>query len=164
MIILIESLQDVKKAIGLIIKIFLLILLVLIICTCSTPKLMLGSQTSEKLIDYSLFFGKPANQTSVVMECAILKTVDPVLALCLQQRPSIKLQLLQMHGLGYCPNRVLMLKKCSQIRLSQYLLITPSSSNQSKMGWTDQNQNWRTEYRPQNLPKSPLRKPLKSKY
>jgi len=164
MIILIENLLEEKRGIGLLIIRMLLILLALIICTCNTPRLMLGSQTSERLIDSSSFFGKPAKPINGVMECAILKTVGPVLASCLQQRQYIRLQLHQTHGLGYCPNLVLMQRKCSQTRWSQSQLTTRFFSNQSKTEWTDQNRNLHIESPPQSLPKRVLPKPVKDKY
>jgi hypothetical protein len=51
------------KAIGSIIKVWLLTLLVLTLCTCSGPRLMLGNQTLEKQTDYSLYSGKLVKQT-----------------------------------------------------------------------------------------------------
>jgi len=71
--ILIKSLLKEIMAIGSIIRAILLILLGLIICTCSGPKLMLGNQSLEKQIDYSLFSGKLAKQIQDVTECATSK-------------------------------------------------------------------------------------------
>ena len=162
--ILIENLPDAKKDIGSITRIYLLILLVLTICTCSGPRLMLGSQTSEKLIDCSSFFGKHAKRTNVVTECVILKTVDPDLVSCLQVKPSIRLQLLQTHASGYCPNLDLMLRRCLPIKSYRYQSIYRSSLSQYKMEWIDRNRSSRTGYQPRSLPRSPLPQPVKKKY
>ena len=56
MTILTQSLKGVKKVFGLLIKTSLLILLVLTTCTCSGPRLMLGSQTLGNQTDYSIIF------------------------------------------------------------------------------------------------------------
>ena len=72
--ILIENLLDVTKAIGLLIKVNLPILLVLTTCICNGQKLMLGKQTLGKQIDYSTFSGKLAKQIQDVTECVILRT------------------------------------------------------------------------------------------
>ena len=137
--------------IGLKTTVLILILLALITCTCNGPRLMLGSRSSENLIEYSLFTGRRVKPTTGLMECAILKTEGQASLLCLQQNPSLKQQLLQMHGLGYCPNLELMLKRCLQTRLYQYLQTTPSSSNQFKTEWIDLKQNLPTECQHQNL-------------
>ena len=149
--ILIKSLQGVKKVFGLKTKTYLLILLVPIICTCSGPKLMLGNQTFEKQIDYSLYSGRHARPISGLMECVILKTVDQGFPLCPRLRPSILQLYPRIHGTEYCPNRVPMLNRCSQIRLSQYRLITHFSSNQYRTEWTGQKPNSHRESPPQSL-------------
>ena len=71
---LIESLLEDTKGIGSLIKVMLLILLALIICTCSGPRLMLGKQTLEKQTDYSLYSGKLAKQINAATECVTSKT------------------------------------------------------------------------------------------
>ena len=53
---LIKSLITEKKGFGFIIKMNLLTLLVLITCTCSGPRLMLGNQILGNQTDYSLLF------------------------------------------------------------------------------------------------------------
>ena len=58
MTILTQSLKGVKKVFGLLIKTSLLILLVLTTCTCSGPRLTLGSQTLGNQTDYSIYSGK----------------------------------------------------------------------------------------------------------
>jgi len=65
-----------KKVSGTSTKVFLLILLALTICTCNGARLMLGSQTLEKQIDYSIYSGKLAKQTQGATECVTLKTED----------------------------------------------------------------------------------------
>ena len=143
---------------GLKTTVFLLILLALTTCTCSGPRLMLGSQSSESLIEYSIFTGKRVKQTIGLMECAILKTEGLASPLCLHLNPLLKQQLLPMHGLGYCPNLELMLKKCSQIRLYQYQQTTPSFSSQYKTEWTGQRQSSHTGSQRPSLPEKTLNK------
>ena len=67
------SLKKEKKVFGIITKAFLLILLVLTTCTCNGQRLMLGNQTLEKQIDYSIYSGKLVKQIQDATECAILK-------------------------------------------------------------------------------------------
>ena len=134
-----------KKATGSIIRVWLLTLLVLTLCTCSTPRLTLGSQTFGKQIDYSSSFGKHANPIPGLMECVILKTVEADSHLCPQLRQSTWLQYPRMHGTAYCPNLVPMLKRCSQIRWYQFPSTIPSFSNQYRTGWTGQRPNSPTE-------------------
>ena len=135
---------------GFITRVILLILLGLIRCTCSGPKLMLGTQTLGKQTDYSIYSGKLAKQTEGVMECAILKTVDRDLALWPQERWLIQLLLVPIHDSAYCPNLGPMPKKCSQIKSYQYRSITRSFLNRYKMVWTDLKPNLHTEYQHQN--------------
>src|SRR6056300_1737946 len=114
--ILIENLPDAKKDIGFITRIYLLILLVLITCTCSTPKLMLGNQIIEKQIDYSLYSGKLVKQIKGATECVTLKIDGQVLVLCPALKQYIKPQLLQMPGLVYYQSLDRMQKKCLPIK------------------------------------------------
>ena len=137
-----------KKATGSIIRIWLLTLLVLTLCTCSTPKLTLGSQTFGKQIDYSSSFGKHAKQIPGLMECVILKTVEADSHLCPQLRQSTWLQYPRMHGTAYCPNLVPMLKRCSQIRWYQFPSTIPSFSSRSRTVWTGQRPNSHTVSQP----------------
>ena len=143
---------------GFITRILLLILLVLIICTCSGPKLMLVSQTSEKLTDSSTYSGKLVKQTNVLMECAISKTVDRDFRLWPVEKQLIRLQLVPIHDSAYCPNLGPMPRKCSQIRWFQYRSITRSFLNRYRMVWTVPRPNWHTGYPHQNLQerKSPV--------
>ena len=99
--ILIKNLLKEKKGIGSITKGFLLILLALTICTCSGPRLMLGDQTLEKQIDYSLFIGKRVKQIDGVMECAISRIDVQVFRLWHPQRQLTWLPYLPMHGTEY---------------------------------------------------------------
>ena len=151
------SLKEERMVIGLKTMVPLLILLVLITCTCSGPRLMLGTQSLGSQTGYSLSSGKHVRLTTGVTECAILKTVDQDLALCLQQRPYLRQQLLRTHASGFCPNLVLMLRRCSQTRLYRYPRITPSSSNPSKTEWTVPRRSLPTGSQPPSLPESPSR-------
>ena len=71
-----DNLKDVKKVFGFIIKVNLLILLALIICTYSGVRLMLDHQILEKPIDYSSYSGKLVKPIKDVTEFVTLKTVD----------------------------------------------------------------------------------------
>ena len=156
MIILIQSLKDVMKVSGSITKVFLLISLALITCTCSGVKLMLAQPITESQIGFSLYSGKRAKPTSVVMECAISKTDALVFHSWHQGRLLTWQQYHLIHGSAYCPNLGLMLKKCSPIRLYQYPLTTRSSSSQYKTVWTAQKQNLPIEYQRRSLPEENL--------
>src|SRR5210317_878316 len=69
-----KNLNDAMKDFGSIIKVWLLTSLVLTICTCSGPRLMLGQQSLGSQTDYSLYSGKLAKQIKDATECATLKT------------------------------------------------------------------------------------------
>jgi hypothetical protein len=140
------SLEKEKMVSGFITRVLLLILLALIICTCSGPKLMLVTQTSEKLTDSSTYSGKLVKQTDVVTECAISKTVDRDLALWPVEKWLIQLQLVPMHDSAYCPNLGPMLRKCSQIKWYQYRSITRSFLNQYRTVWIDPRPSWHIGY------------------
>ncbi len=146
-----------KKAIGSIIKAWLLTLLALTLCTCSGARLTLGSQTLGKQTDYSLYSGKLVKQTHDVMECAILKTVVQDFHLCLQQKPLTWRQLRQMHGMVSCLSLERMLRKCSQTRLYQYPSTTRSFSSQSRTVWTDPKPNLPIEYQPVDSLENPYK-------
>src|SRR6056300_1447643 len=115
-----KNLKGAMRVIGFIIKINLFILLALITCTCSGPRLMLGHQSLGKQIDYSLYSGKLAKQIPDVMECAISKTDALDLASWHQLKLLTGLQYQAMHDSAYCPNLVGTQKKCSQIKWYQY--------------------------------------------
>ena len=152
-----NNLNAEKRAIGSIIRAWLLTLLVLTLCTCSTPKLTLGSQTLGKQTDYSLYSGRLAKQTHDLMECATLKTVVQDFHLCLQQRPLTWRQLRQMHGTVSCLSLERMLRKCSQTRLYQYPSTTRSFSNPSRTVWTDPRPNLPIEYQPVDSLENPYK-------
>ena len=137
-----------KRAIGSIIRVWLLTLLALTLCTCSGVRLMLGDPNSGKLTDYSTYSGKLVKQTEGVTACLISRTDVQVFRLWLQERRSTWPQYQVMHGLGYCPNLAPMRRKCSRIKSYPYLSIIRSFSNRYKTVWTDQRPNWPTEYRP----------------
>ena len=84
--ILTKNLKDERKVFGILIKAFLLILLALIICTCSGVRLMLGKQILEKPIDYSSYSGKLVKPIKDVTEFVTLKIVDQDSLLWPQER------------------------------------------------------------------------------
>ena len=141
-----KNLLDEKTVTGSIIRLWLLTLLVLTICTCSGPRLMLGTQILGSQTDYSLYSGKLVKPTRDVMACAILKTDDLDSVLCRLQSSCIKQQHLKMLDLEYCQKQGLMLKKCLQTKLYQYQSTTRFSLSQYKTVWTGQKQNWPTEF------------------
>ena len=141
-----NNLKDATKAIGSIIRAWLLTLLVLILCTCSGVKLTLGDQTLEKQIDYSLYSGKLAKQTADVTACHISKTDVLDFRSWHPERLSTWPPYQVMHGLGYCPNLAPMRRKCSRIKSYPYRLTTRSFSNQYKTEWIDRKRNWRIGY------------------
>ena len=146
------NLKNVKKGIGLKIKALALILLALTICTCSGPRLMLGDQTFEKPIDYSLFIGKRVKQIDGVMECAISRIDVQVFRLWHPQRRLIWQPYLPIHATGYCPNLEPMRRRCSQIKWFQFQSIIHSFSDQYRTVWIDRRQNLPIEFPHQNLP------------
>ena len=146
------NLSTEKKAYGLITTAVILILLVLITCTCSGVRLTSGSQTLGRQIDYSTYSGKPVRLTFDLTGCVILRTDDPashswrqVRLLTLQPYPV-------MRGTEYCPSPVPMLRKCLPTKWCLYPSTIRSSSNQYKTVWIDQKQNSLLEFQHQNLP------------
>ena len=135
-----------KKVIGSIIEVWILTLLVLILCTCNGPRLMLGNQSLEKQIDYSTYSGKLVKPTVEVMECAISKTGVRAFLSWHQVKPLTWRPYQAIHDLGYCPNLEPMQRKCSQIKWYPYQLTTRSFLNQCKTVWTGQKQSLHTEY------------------
>ena len=146
------NLKDVKKVIGLKIKALALILLALITCTCSGPKLMLGTQSLGKQTDYSSYSGRLVKQTSDVMECAISRIDVQVFRLWHPQRRLIWQPYLPIHGTGYCPNLEPMRRRCSQIKWYQFQSIIHSFSDQYRTVWIDRRQNLPIEFPHQNSP------------
>lgn len=138
---LIKNLKGVKKVFGFITKVSLLILLVLTTCTCSGPRLMLGSQTFANQIDYSISFGRHARQTRAAMECVILRTDVLDSRSWPQVRPLIRPRFPQTRGLEFYPNQGPTLRRCLQIKWYQYRSIFLSSSNQSRTVWTGRRPN-----------------------
>ena len=98
---LIKNLQGVKKGIGFVTKVMTLILLALIICTCSGPRLMLGDQNLGKQIDYSLFSGRHVRQIQDATEFVTSKIDGLDLALCHRLKQLTKLPSHQIVDLGY---------------------------------------------------------------
>ena len=143
---LIENLPDAKKAFGFATKVVALILLALIICTCSGPRLMLGSQSLEKQTDYSSYSGKHARQIKDVMEYAILKIDGLDLVSCHQQKQLIKLLSVPTLDSESYRRLVQMQRRCLPIRSYQYPYTTHSFSNRYRMEWTDRKPNSHIEY------------------
>ena len=154
--ILMKSLTGARKVFGFIIKTSLLILLVLITCTCSGPKSTLDNQTLGNRTDYSIYSGKPARPIIDVMACATLRIDDLDSLLWLPVRQLTKQQYLQIRALEYCPSLDLTRKKCLQIKLSQYQLTTRSSSSRYRMEWTAQKPSSPTGSRLLNLQEESL--------
>ena len=161
--ILTKSLNDAKKVFGISTKIFLLTLLVLIICTCSGPRLMLGTQTFEKQTVSFSYSGPPVWQTHGVMVCPISRTDVQAFRSWHQVNALIWRPYQPTHVLGFCPNLAPMLRRCSLIRSYQYPLIIPSFSNRSRTVWTAQRPSLPTESQPANLPEEVLSLPTKPK-
>ena len=145
-----------EEGFGLITKTFLLILLALITCTCAGPKLILGSQTLESPIDYSIYFGRHAKRTFVHTECAILKTGVQAFRLCPHQNSCIQQPPHVTHVLAYCQKQGRMLRRCSPIKSYPYPSTIHSSSNQSKTEWTGRRRSLRIESQHPNLPERNL--------
>ena len=124
-----------KKAFGSIIRMWLLTLLVLTICTCSGPKLMLGNQILGNQTDYFTYSGKLVKPIIGHMECATLKIDDldshlwrPGSALIWQPYQATL-------DLAFYQRVDLMRRRCLRTRWYQYRLITPSFLNQYKTVW-----------------------------
>ena len=120
---------------------WILTLLVLILCTCNGPRLMLGSQSFENQIDYSIYSGRLAKQTKEVMVCAISRTGVRDFHSWRQGRLLTWQPYQAIHGLGFCPNLAPMRRKCSQIKLYPLVLTIPFSLNQYKTVWTGRRRN-----------------------
>ena len=145
-IILMMNLKNVKKAFGFITKISLLILLALTMSTCSGVRLMSGTQTLGKQIDYSTFSGKLVKRIPDVTECAILKIEDLGSPLWHQGKLLTWQPYQAMLGLEYYPSLGQMQKRCLLIKSFQYPLTIRSFSNRYKMVWIDQKPNWPIVY------------------
>ncbi len=150
MITLMKNLIEENKAFGSIIRVWLLTLLVLTICTCSGVKLTSGSQTLGNQTDYSTYSGKLVKPTRAATACATLKIDDQVFHLWQVGKPLTKPQYLRIHALVYSRSLDPMQRRCLLTKLSQYRLTTPSFSSQYKTVWTDQRQSSRIEYQRQS--------------
>ena len=135
MITSIKNLLVEKKVFGFITKASLLILLALIICTCSGVKLTLGNQTLGSQIDYSSFSGKLVRQIHDPMGCATLRTD----VLVFHSWPLERWLTWQPYhltpGMVYYQSPVLMPRRCSQTRWYPYQLIIHSFSNPFRTEW-----------------------------
>ena len=119
-----KSLKEGKKVFGSIIRVFLLILLVLTTCTCSGPRLMLGSQTLGSQIDYSTYSGKLVKRINGVTECVILKTDGQVSLSWHQVRRLTRQQYPQIQDLAFYQSPGQMPKRCLLIRSYPSQLIS----------------------------------------
>ena len=146
------SLKKENKVFGFITMVIQLTSLVLITCTCSGPRLMLGQPILGNQTDYSSYSGKLVKQTRGVMECRISRTDVQDFHSWRLGRQLTWQRYQRIHGLGYCPNLAPMLRKCSQIRLYPSLLTTRSSSNQYKTEWIAQKRSSLIEYPHQGSP------------
>src|SRR5210317_1790893 len=156
---LIENLPNAKKAFGFATKVVALILLALIICTCSGPRLMLGSQTLEKQTDYSSYSGKHARQIKDVMEYAILRIEGPGLVSCHQAKQLTKLLSGPTLDSESYRSVVQMQRRCLQTKWYPYQSTTPSSLNQYKTEWIGLRPNLHSEYPPPSSLGSPSAQP-----
>ena len=141
-----------KKAFGSIIRMWLLTLLVLTICTCSGPKLMLGNQILGNQTDYSTYSGRLARPIIGRMECATLKIDDLDFHLWHPGSVLIWQPYQATLGLEYYQSLDQMRRRCLRTRWYRYRLITPSFSNQFRTVWTGQRQSLRTEYPRRSTP------------
>ena len=129
----------------------LLTLPVLTICIFSGQKLMWVLLSLENLTDYSIYFGKLVKQTQGVMEYVTLK-IDDLVSRLWQVRKQLMLLLSRViQDLVSYQSLVGTLKRCLQIRLYQYLLITRFSLNRFRMVWIDQRLNLRIGFRLKSL-------------
>jgi hypothetical protein len=151
-----DNFKEEKKVFGLITKVFLLILLVLTTCTCAGRRLMLGSQTLENQIDYSIYSGKLVRQMQDHMGCVILRTDDQAFHLCPHQNSCIQLPPHVTHVTEYCQKLGQMLRRCLPTRSYRYRSTIPSFSNPSRTVWTDRKPNLPIESQPPNSPERNL--------
>ena len=141
-----KNLIDENKGFGSIIRIWLLTLLVLTICTCSGQRLTLGNQTLESQTDFSTFSGKLAKQMTDATEYAILKTDVVDFHLWLLEKQLAKQRYQQILDSVYCQSQGLTLKKCLPIKSYQYQSTTLFSLSQFKTVWTGQKQSLHIVY------------------
>ncbi len=141
-----------KKGFGSIIKVWLLTLLVLTICTCSGVKSTLVNRTFANQIDYSISFGRLAKPMYVHMDCATLRTEDLDFHLWHQARWLTWQPYPLTLDMEYYRNLDLMRRRCSRIKWYQYQSTIRSFSSQYKTVWTGQRQNLPLESQPQNTP------------
>ncbi len=92
-----------KTDIGSIIRTWIHISLVLILCTCSGPRLMLGNQTFERQIDYSFYSGPQYLPIVGVTVCAISRIDVQAFRLWHPELQWTWRPYQQTHVLGYCP-------------------------------------------------------------
>ena len=150
MIILMKNLKDVMKDFGSITRVFLVILLVLITCTCSGPRLMLGNQTLGSQTGSFIFSGRHASWTPDVTDCVTLRTDVLDFHSWHLQNLYTKQPSLRIPDMGYYRRLERMQRRCLPIRLYPYQSITPFSSNRSRTVWTVPRPNSPIESLPRN--------------
>ena len=153
-----RSLLDVKKVIGTIIKVFLLILLVLTTCTCSGLKLMWGTQTLENQTDYSIYSGRLARQIQDATDCATLRIDAQASLSWLHRTPLTRQQYREMQGLVSLVNQELMRRRCSPIRWYPSQSTILSFSNQYRTEWNAPRRSYRIKSRRRDSLVTPLRR------
>ena len=132
------SLKKEKKVFGTTIKVTLLILLALTICTCSGLRLTSGNQTFGKQIDYSIYSGKLVKPMYDPMGCVTLRTVDLVSLSWPQERWLIWRPYPLTRDMEFYLSLGLMPRRCLPIKWYPYQLTIPSFSNLSRTEWTVQ--------------------------
>ena len=156
--ILTKSSLGVKKVIGTITKVFLLILLVLTTCTCSGLKLMWGTQTLENQTDYSIYSGRLARQIQDATDCATLRIDAQASLSWLHRTPLTRQQYQEMQGLVSLVNQELMRKRCLPIRWYPSQSTILSFSNQYRTEWNVPRRSYRIKSRRRDSLVTPLRR------
>ena len=146
-----KNLIEEKQVTGLLIKGWILILLVLITCTCNGQRLMSGYQTSGNQIGYSTYFGKPVKQINDRTAFVTLRTDVLDFHSCRREKQLTRLQYRQTQDSVYYLNRDKTRRKCLQTKLYQSRSTTHSFLNPSKMVWIVPKRNWHIEYPLPNL-------------
>ncbi len=141
-----------RRVFGFTIKMLLLTLLVLSICTCSGVKLMSVNQTFASQTDYSIYSGRLVRPMPAVMDCATLRIDDLDSHLWHQARWLTWQPYPLTLDMEYYLRVDQMRRRCLQTRWYQYRLITPSFSSRYRTVWTDQRQSSRIAYPRQSTP------------
>ena len=116
------------------------------ISTLTGQKSTWAHQILDRQIKYSTISGRRARLIQEVMACATSRTDGLVFHSWEVQRLFTKLQSPEIPDLEFYRSLEEMRRRCSQIRLYQYLLTTRSSSNQSKTVWRGPRRNYRIRH------------------